>query len=276
MDDWDSFIDSLVEENAPIETKPAKNEKRYPCGQCAGTGLYHGTRVHQHKKHCFACKGRGWFKTDPRKLKQQREQRAKKREELKLAAMAANKETGLLEQFEQFDMLNWNQFARSMYDQHLSGKEWSEKQIVAAQNMVEKTRISREKRAAERDANAKTVDLQVIIDLFATAKTSGYKRPVYRAEGIIISMAPESGVNAGALYIKDADKQYLGKVVDGKYFGKDVANQPLAIIAEDPREAAIRYGQKTGTCACCGRGLTNHASIELGIGPICAEKWGLM
>lgn len=276
MDDWDSFIDSLVEENAPIETKPAKNEKRYPCGQCAGTGLYQGARVHQHKKHCFACRGRGWFKTDPRKLKQQREQRAKKREELKLAAMAANKETGLLDQFEQFDMLNWNQFARSMYDQHLSGKEWSEKQIVTAKNMVEKTRISRERCAAEREASAKAVDLQVIIDLFTTAKTSGYKRPVYRAEGIIISMAPESGVNAGALYIKDADKQYLGKVVDGKYFGKDVANQPLAIIAEDPREAAIRYGQKTGTCACCGRGLTNHASIELGIGPICAEKWGLM
>ena len=275
-DDWENFVTSLIEDQQPIPTKPSRNEKRYPCGQCAGTGLYQGARIHQEKRHCFACRGKGYFKTDPRKLQKQRAARALKREELKAAAMQANIDTELLEHFKAYNMLEWNDFARSMYDQHCAGKEWSEKQVTAALNMVEKTRISREKRAAEREANAVEVNLQTIIDLFDTAKSSGYKRPVYRAEGLIISLAPATGVNAGALYVKDADKQYLGKVIDGKYVGREEAKAGLAIIAQDPREAAIRYGQKTGTCACCGRALTNNASIELGIGPICASRWQLM
>jgi hypothetical protein len=271
-DDWDSFINGLVENPEPVAVKHANNEKQFPCGQCAGTGLYQGARVHQEKKHCFACKGKGYFKTDPRKLQKQREARAKKKSDLIVSAMKANVGTGLLEQFDLYNMLQWNDFARSMYEQHCAGKEWSEKQIATAQSMIEKTRISREKREAE----AVEVNLTPIIELFANAKASGYKRPVYRAEGLVISLAPATGVNAGALYIKDTDKQYLGKVVNGRYIGSDAAKEPLANIAEDPREAAIRYGRQTGSCACCGRELTNKASIELGIGPICAEKWGLM
>lgn len=272
MSDWDNFVDSLVEDDTPIATKRS-TEKRYPCGQCAGTGLYQGARVHQEKRHCFACRGRGYFKTDPRKLQKQREARAQKREQLRVAAMRANEESGLLELFKEFDMLNWNSFAQSLHQQHIEGKAWSEKQINTALAMVEKTRISREKRAAEREANAVEVNLQGIIDMFAQATQSGYKRPIYRAEGLVISRAPDNGVNAGALYVKDADKQYLGKVVDGRYLGKEAAKEALAVIAENPREAAIRYGQRTGTCACCGRALTNHQSIELGIGPICASRW---
>lgn len=45
--------------------------------------------------------------------------------------------------------------------------------------------------------------------------------------------------------------------------------------ARDPRAAAIAYGQRTGTCSCCGRELTRHSSIDAGIGPVCATKWGL-
>ena len=271
--DWDSFIDELIEEPEQVKVKPASNEKTYPCGQCAGTGLYSGPRVHQEKKHCFACRGRGFFKTDPRKLEKQRQARAKNRAQQKLDNMSANHDTGLLELFEEFNMLEWNSFAQSMYEQHKEGKAWSEKQVLAAQSMVEKTRASRKKRAAELKANALEVDLQAIIDLFAKAKDSGYKRPVYRAEGVIISLAPETGVNAGALYVKDANKQYLGKVKDGHYTGKSEAKEALAVIAKDPRNAAIQYGRRTGTCACCGRSLSNHQSIELGIGPICAQKW---
>jgi len=269
---WDSFVDSLVDNPQPIETKRS-NDKRFPCGQCAGTGMWSGDVNRHGNAKCNACRGRGYFKTDPRKLKQQRERRVQKREELKLVSMQANVDTGLLDLFSEFSMLDWNGFAQSMYQQHIEGKAWSEKQINAALSMVEKTRISRAKRDAEREANAVEVNLQGIIDMFDTAKASGYKRPVYRAEGLVVSLAPANGVNAGALYVKDVDKQYLGKVKDGRYYGREEAKPALALIAENPRDAAIRYGQRTGACACCGRKLTNHASIELGIGPICAERW---
>jgi hypothetical protein len=49
----------------------------------------------------------------------------------------------------------------------------------------------------------------------------------------------------------------------------------LIAIAADPRGAAIDYGRETGICACCGRTLTNKESIDLGIGPICLDRWGL-
>lgn len=38
-------------------------------------------------------------------------------------------------------------------------------------------------------------------------------------------------------------------------------------------EEAKKFGQLTGTCCVCGRVLTNEASIEAGIGPICATKF---
>ena len=269
MDDWDSFIDSLTENPEPIATK-GSTEKRYPCGQCAGTGIFQGARVHQEKRHCFACRGKGYFKTDPRKLKQQREARAKRKAGAIAQAQAFNSSISLFERVQ--SLSSWHSFAASLMEQHRAGKAWSERQVAAMADAIERVDAKR----AEREANAMRVDLQPIIELFETAKASGYKRPAYRAEGLIISLAPINGANAGALYVKDEDKQYLGKIVDGRYMGQNVAREALSKIAENPREAAIRYGQRTGTCACCGRLLTNHASINLGIGPICAEKWGLM
>lgn len=47
-----------------------------------------------------------------------------------------------------------------------------------------------------------------------------------------------------------------------------------AALAAAPKEAAVRWGRKTGRCSCCGRELTDATSVAMGIGPICAEKWG--
>lgn len=46
----------------------------------------------------------------------------------------------------------------------------------------------------------------------------------------------------------------------------------LALIAQDPKAAMIRYGQELGECGHCGRTLTDAASRAAGIGPICAAK----
>jgi len=48
----------------------------------------------------------------------------------------------------------------------------------------------------------------------------------------------------------------------------------LAEFEADPLEAAKRYGKLSGRCCSCGRDLTDPASIEMGIGPICATKFG--
>jgi len=273
MSDWNSFVDSLTEDTAPIPLK-ASAEKRYPCGQCAGTGLYSGVRVHQDKRECFACRGKGYFKTDPRKLEKARLQRAKKKQDAIEAAQQLNRETTIYASV--FAMATWNDLARSLAEQHNAGKAWSEKQVAAIQAML----VRMEERRAQREAEAKEVNLQSIIDMFAHARERGYKRPVYRAEGLKISLAPATGNNAGALYVKTENDEYIGKVADGRFFGTreatDEHKTALSVIAENPRDAAIRYGRRTGSCACCGRVLSNKQSIDLGIGPICAEKWGFM
>jgi SWI/SNF-related matrix-associated actin-dependent regulator 1 of chromatin subfamily A len=49
----------------------------------------------------------------------------------------------------------------------------------------------------------------------------------------------------------------------------------LDTFCANPAAAARLYGQRTGTCCCCGAELTNARSIELGIGPICRGHWDL-
>lgn len=272
MDDWNSFVDSLSEDTAPIPTKTG-NLKTYPCGQCAGTGIYSGVRVHQEKRECFACRGKGYFKTDPRKLEKARQQRAKKKQDGIEAAQKLNQGSSIYASV--FAMASWNELAASLAEQHNAGRAWSEKQIAAIEGMLHRM----EERRAQREAEAKAVNLQPIIDMFDHAKRSGYKRPVYRAEGLKISLASATGNNAGALYVKTEADEYIGKVADGRFYGTreatDEHKAALVLIAENPRDAAIRYGRQTGKCSCCGRTLTNKASIELAIGPICAEKWNL-
>ncbi len=49
-------------------------------------------------------------------------------------------------------------------------------------------------------------------------------------------------------------------------------NNLIEKILANPTEAMIRYGKEIGTCGDCGRRLTNAASREMGIGPVCAAK----
>ena len=43
----------------------------------------------------------------------------------------------------------------------------------------------------------------------------------------------------------------------------------LRLIADDAREAAMRYGRELRSCSVCGRTLTNRVSRKLCIGPVC-------
>lgn len=42
----------------------------------------------------------------------------------------------------------------------------------------------------------------------------------------------------------------------------------------NPLQAAMKYGKLSGRCCSCGREITADDSIEAGIGPICAQKFG--
>ena len=263
MSSFDSWLDEVDQDT--LETKANQPRKTYPCGQCAGTGIWRGGYVNPTSGKCHACRGKGYFLTSPR----QRERAKAKRAEKKIQAQKENMSLDIYKRVA--DDASWNSFCASLMQQHYEHKAWSDKQVSSVRLMFDKIdekRRVREERAIE-------VDMSGIVALFDKARENGYKRPKYRAEGLQISLAPVHGANAGSLYVKTEDGDYLGKISNGRWLGQEIAQESLLKIQENPLEAAIRYGQRTGCCACCGRKLTNHASIELGIGPICKDKWGL-
>lgn len=126
-------------------------------------------------------------------------------------------------------------------------------------------------------ASAATITVDAIATAFAAAHSNGIKSPKLRLDTFTFSRAPDHGKNAGAIYVKEAG-EYLGKVAGGKFsptFSCDAATTARVIeVAANPAASAKAYGLKTGSCSCCGRELTNGESIELGIGPICRDKYG--
>jgi hypothetical protein len=127
-----------------------------------------------------------------------------------------------------------------------------------------------------------TSQFEALFNAFETAKGKGAKRLTLRFEGVnvkpnrdlsVLWVTSQTEFEQGDYGLKP---KYLGKVTPAgcdSRLGDDVK----AIImgaANDPLNAAIRYGKVSGSCSCCGRELTDPKSIEAGIGPICATKFG--
>jgi len=165
---------------------------------------------------------------------------------------------------------SWNSFAASLIAQLDDRGFLSEKQIAAADRMVAKANSNRPTALGT---------LSKIREIFANAIESGLKRPRFHLSDIVISLAPPTGKNAGYLYVKE-DGEYQGKISEsGAFFkirdAREGIEGDLTILAADPLSAAIEHGKATGSCACCGRELTDEKSVELGIGPICRKRWSI-
>jgi hypothetical protein len=122
-----------------------------------------------------------------------------------------------------------------------------------------------------------------LFSVFQSAKSRGLKRLTLRLSGV--NVKPNRDLTT--LWVTSQTEKvegdyglqpkYLGKITPNRLDSR-LADEVKAVLLEaaaDPLTAAIRYGKETGSCSCCGRDLTNPQSIELGIGPICREKFGL-
>jgi len=126
-----------------------------------------------------------------------------------------------------------------------------------------------------------TVDLAPVVAFLSGARERGLKSPRVRfaapgAGELALSLAPLTGKNPGAVYVK-VRGEYAGKVTaDGTAYG--IAPElvdALRTIAADPAAAGAAYGRLTGQCSFCTQGLTDEGSIEVGYGPVCAKRYGL-
>lgn len=139
--------------------------------------------------------------------------------------------------------------------------------------------MAREAEEGARPRALAEIDVSRVKAAFDQAHAAGLKRIKLITGDIVFSRAPDTGTNPGAIYVKDRDV-YVGKIAAGKFApAKAFYDAPgtldrILAVAADPSAAARAHGIKTGTCSCCGRLLTDPVSIERGIGPICAERFG--
>jgi ribosomal protein L37AE/L43A len=273
LDDFDT---------APRATaRPAATERlhvanggysQHACPRCNGTGTFRG---YARTFRCNACAGSGKVGARVVAAAKGRETRERNEAERKAAFIMENNDAliymvrraersefyaGLVSKFQTYGTLTDNQLAAVQRD--MAG---------------EPARLAAFK--AQRDAKGGEVSISAIEALFATATDNDIKRPVFRAGGIEISKAPLHGANAGALYVKSDEGTYLGKIVGARFHASREAGPEtlgtLQAVAADPTAEAIRYARLTGRCSCCGKGLVDPVSIRAGIGPVCAENWGL-
>jgi len=173
------------------------------------------------------------------------------------------------------DVCGWNDFAKSLLQGIEKYGTLTEKQLAALVRMHDK-HLARQKEQAK---PAPKFDLTKIALLFKTARENLIKRPKFRVGDLVLMPSKKDE----RIFVKDGPRYediYFGAVsADGSF--RQASGCPewvlesLKTLAENPLGEAQAYGQRTGECSCCGRELTNEVSIELGIGPICREKWGL-
>lgn len=273
---------STLEDDASFDrgssnARQAPARPTFPCMSCHGTGRYRGVRVHQVASECFACGGKGFFYTS-----QQDRAKAKASSQARKARVIAETISAFKEQepglYEFLASASWSLFLTEMKQRLDTGKDLTEGQIAAIRNTQAKSLARQAEKAAEKIARSVDVDLSPIHAMFDKARENGLSRLAYRAEGLVLSPASSTSANAGAIYVKTKGGEYLGKVVGTKFMATREATPDhkaaIEVIARNPAEAATAYGKRTGECSCCGRELTDPVSIERGIGPICADKWG--
>lgn len=245
------------------------------CKKCGGRGRF-VSWAGRDCGSCFTCKGKGhlFFKSSSTTRASNRAAAEVKKETVKTAALAAFA-------ISHPDVSAWFTgsdfaFAVSLREAVQKYGSLTEKQLAAARSCIAKLAAAQTATAA-RVENAPAVSVSALETAFATAASNGLKRPKVRFAGLTVSPAPATGKNAGALYVK-ADGEYVGKIASGRFICTrecdDATQARVVTTLADPKAAAIAYGVQTGSCSCCGRELTDPASIAAGIGPICAKKFG--
>jgi hypothetical protein len=150
-------------------------------------------------------------------------------------------------------------------------------------------------------------DMSRVIAMFETAKAHAAKRTGKKARApkihlqvskvqdhqnfemypICLSMAGDSAKVPGSINVTDGgpygNNKWYGRILRNGTFeaGRDVPSTLVPFLKEfaaNPEQIASAHGRLTNSCCFCNRSLTDEGanrSVEVGYGPICAERFGL-
>lgn len=135
---------------------------------------------------------------------------------------------------------------------------------------------------------AVTVDVQRIQELFdqASQKLRRIKVRLQCSEGcpVVFTRAGQQSKYAGQILLTDGrpfgENKFYGRIdVDGKFYPTRHASTSIVSLvtefAAEPEAVAGKYGRLTGGCCFCALPLKDQRSLDVGYGPICADRFGL-
>lgn len=256
--------------NAPADYQPKGFVEN--CTKCGGSGYWRG------RFKCFTCNGTGkvTFKTSFADRQKGRASAAKHKAKVAEGAWESFKAR-------EPEVAAWIDRGESTFQNDMKAAilrygDLTDNQLGACKRSAGALREAM-KRNEERQAHAPKVEMAKIEEAFAAARASGLKNRKLRIGAYNLQDASAASANAGAIYVKSANGNYLGKIKDGRFMRSftlrhDEQEKEIVELLADPKGSAIAYGKMMGACSCCGRPLTDPESVAAGIGPICASKWG--
>lgn len=291
---WDKLFDEEPDWDAPAQegglerharlkaeaaAEPGAGTYIEPCKKCRGTKVFRGY-TGRIVGPCRACQGKGTvtYRTSP-------EQRAKAKQreaDRKGAAMVAWSEANPTEWRWIVNKSGSFAFAAAMLEAVTKYGSLTDNQLAAVQRCVAKDAARFEEREA-REAAAPTISTEKLERAYEVARSKGVRYPKLPLSWI--NPADETDTHTflfktsvkGPIYVTEGST-YLGKIEAGRFYRvRDCSpelEQIVLAVCADPWAAAKAYGQVEGACCVCSRRLTRKTSIEAGIGPICAGKFG--
>jgi hypothetical protein len=174
-----------------------------------------------------------------------------------------------------------NKFAYDLCMHETKGLFMSESQVCWVYKLAQDAL-----QAQKPKPEVRSIDASNVLASVAEARAKGIKKPILRlqtSEGNEFSVKYMSvGKNAGGAWVTWKNGELAGKIDDCGVFTSYLEQYASELFAamEDANSnlqgALSSYGRMTSRCGCCGLPLTNKKSIDLGIGPICLSKFGLL
>lgn len=262
-----------------------------PCRKCGGTGFY------GRLGRCFACKGKGQltFKTSAAERAKGRENAQARKARTIAEGIAAFK--AACPEVHAWIEAEANKptpfaFAVAMRDALTKYGDLTERQLETCQRLTRQAAERKAVREAERALRAErapAVSTSAIEAAFAVAlerasrpgQMGAFVKPLrLQANGVAVQIRPGSPGSQwkGMLFLKTEAGKKIGHVKDGRFMRRyecsDVEAEAAVECMARPKDALHAYAKAWSRCGICNRTLLNDESIERGIGPICAEKFG--
>lgn len=142
-----------------------------------------------------------------------------------------------------------------------------------------------------------TGDLSPVYDLLNNAKANGLSYPKLRlgfpdpyekdvVHHLVIAISGQKSKRPDTINMTDGgpfgNNEWYGLVshegewepphnLDDGYL--EAIADVLKHLSEEPEQTLVHLGQLMGHCCCCGKALSDPKSVELGIGPVCKQKF---